>query len=93
MSFAELLDELKEEKIDVHKVKEMLDVFEKLREFENDYIDEYSILLIVLNGYFPKNDPLHYDVHDFLVAYMNFTEDMNMEDRLKVKELFVKYIS
>ena len=93
MSFVELLDDLKAEKIDVKKVEEMLNVFERLRIHENDYIDEYSIMLIVLNAYFPKNDPLYDDVHDFLVTYMELTENMSAMDRLKVKELFLKYIS
>ena len=89
MSFIEVLDDIKAKKVDVKKFEEMLDVFERLRVHE----DEYSIISIVLNAYFPKDDPLYEDAHDFLLTYMEFTRDMSAMDRLKVKELFLKYIS
>ena len=93
MSFIEVLDNIKAKKADVKKFEEMLDVFERLRVHENDYIDEYSIMSIVLNAYFPKDDPLYEDAHDFLLTYMEFTRGMSAMDRVKVKELFLKYIS
>ena len=89
MSFIEVLDDIKAKKADVKKFEEMLDVFERLRIHEN----KYSIMSIVLNVHFLKDDPLYEDAHDFLLTYMEFTRDMSAMDRVKVKELFLKYIS
>ena len=93
MSFIEVLGDIKKKNGDVKKFTEMVDLFERLRIHENDYISAYDIMAIVLNAYFPKDDPLYEDAHDFLLTYMCFTKGMSTEDRLKVKELFLKYIS
>jgi len=93
MSFTDVLDDIRIKKGDVKKFEEMINVFEKLRVHKNDYITEYDIMAIVVRAYFSKDDPLYDDARDFLLTYMCFTENMSTEDRLKVKELFLKYIS
>jgi succinyl-CoA synthetase alpha subunit len=93
VSFIEVLDDIRMKKGDMKKFAEMVDVFEKLRIHKNDYITECDIMTIVVRTYFPKDDPLYEDAHDFLLTYMCFTRNMSTEDRLKVKELFIKYIS
>ena len=93
MSFIEVLDDVKKKNGDVKKFTGMVDLFERLRMHVNDYIDEFDVMTIVLNAFFPKDDPLYEEAHDFLLTYMCFTRRMSTEDRLKVKELFLKYIS
>jgi len=93
VSFIEVLDDIKKKNGDVKKLAEMVDLFERLRVHENDYIAEFDIMLVVLNAFFPKDDPLYEEAHDFLLTYMCFTKRMSTEDRQKVKELFLKYIS
>ena len=93
MSFIEVLDDIKKKGGDVKKFEEMVDLFERLRVHENDYIAEFDIMMLVLNAFFPKDDPLYEEAHDFLLTYMCFTRNMSTEDRQKVRELFLKYIS
>ena len=92
MSLIEILDNLKKKGVDPYKVRKVLEEYERLSTYANDYITKYDISTLVLYYHFPQNDEVHEGVADLLGVYVDTLDRVPAEDKKRLIDLIVDYL-
>ena len=92
MSLIEILDNLKKKGVDAYKVRKVLEEYERLATYANDYITKYDISTLILYYHFPQNDEVHEGVADLLGVYVDTLDRVPAEDKKRFIDLIVDYL-
>jgi len=92
MSLIEVLDEIKKKGVDAYKIKKMLEEYERLVTYTNDYVTKYDIATLVLYYHFPQKDDIHESVASLIGIYTDTMDRVPAEDRKKLIDLIVDYL-
>ncbi len=92
MSLIEVLDDIKKRNVDAYKIRKVLEEYERLSAYANDYISIYDIATLVVDFHFPQGDEVHECVSDLISMYMETVGRMPMEDRKRLIDLIVDYL-
>ena len=92
MPLIEVLNRIKKHDVDSFKIKRMLEEYERLSVYANDYISKGDIAVLVLYYHFPQKDEVHEDIDALLGFYMETAERMPMDDKKRLIDLIFDYL-
>jgi len=92
VSLIEILDNIKKNDVDPYKVRKVLEEYERLSTYANDYITKYDIMTLILYYHFPQNDKVHEAVADLLGIYVDTMDRIPAEDKKRIIDLIVDYL-
>jgi len=92
VSLIEVLDNIKKKGVDAYKVRKVLEEYERLSTYANDYITVYDIMTLILYYHFPQDDEVHEAVADLLGIYVDTMNRVPMEDKKRIIDLIVDYL-
>ena len=92
VSLIEVLDDIKKKGVDAYKIRKVLEEYERLVTYTNDYITKYDIATLVVHYHFPQKDEVHESVSSLLGIYVDTMDRVPAEDKKRFIDLIVDYL-
>ena len=92
VSLIEVLDDIKKKGVDAYKIRKVLEEYERLVTYTNDYITKYDIVTLVVHYHFPQKDEVHESVSSLLGIYVDTMDRVPAEDKKRFIDLIVDYL-